>query len=209
MPTPEYRRRCLAEGRCGSCAAKRAPSDTQTTSCRKCREHKNRRHNELYNQRRAQNPPVGISAAPNIPFSYGKTRLQNPRRIFVSCDRETMFAAEALMKHYRARPGYESYSVSKMLRHIITAPHDVIGGVVPPRPKLPPTFYGFLYLCFLADTPAWEVIERQRRATDATIADAVRALLINAERRFLGAQFAVATGGRLLKRRQNDLFDPH
>lgn len=115
----------------------------------------------------------------------------------------------ALIQHYRARPGYESYSVSRMLRHCITVQNDVTGGHVPPRPPLPRTFYGQLFLCFLADAPAWNVIERQQRATNATIADTVRALIVNAHARFLCARPAVACKGHILTARRAELWDYH
>ena len=116
-----YRARLIAEHRCANCATPRAPGDTETHLCPKCRQRKNNGSNVAYAAARAQNPPdFSRSTGPATPFRYGKTRLQSPRRITVVLDQETYGAIHACRRNYINSPAYQPYQVSEVIRRLLT-----------------------------------------------------------------------------------------
>lgn len=195
MPTPEqsreYRRRWLAEGRCGHCGAKRAEDDTETTHCRKCRDAMKRRYERRYARQRAAKPPFWAvpGADPGKPFKYGKTRLDQPRRLNIYMDEETHRAVAALCaRHYASDEGkdLEPFQMAHVLREAIKSHRDT-GNAYPRRvPRRPQGAGEGKTLCFSVDAEAWEIIERQRLAFSAvfpyTRTAAVRDLIVSAAR---------------------------
>ena len=206
-----YRARLIAEHRCANCAVPRAPADTQTHLCPKCRQRKNNGSNAAYAAARAQNPPdFSRSTGPATPFRYGKTRLQSPRRITVVLDQDTYQAIQHIRRNYINSPVYQPYQVSEVIRRLLTLlpnppatlplseeqpPFDVSASKGHPDVSFNPRPYphrepGFqpanLSLCFLCDAPNFARIAYYQTLHQTTFAYAVRACIKR------GAELALA-----------------
>lgn len=192
-PQQACRARWLAQNRCPNCGKPRAEGDTQTLLCAPCRARKNNRSNAYYAEQRAKNPP-DFARAPDKPFRYGKTRLNNPRRITIELDEETYGLIHACRQYYCLSPAYEPYQVSAVIRRLLSLLPDIPGpifasGFMPRRGAN----IGLL-LCFMCDAENRARITAHQQATGGTFAQSVRACIQHA------AQYAMTLPGEEAKR---------